>query len=123
MPPALRSFSLELIMMGNNKHVIYLLFISIFVLSNIIRDSNAKSSNTTSTTFEDYLELRKKLIDQENESFLGSEIELTQNENLFNELLMSRKIAELDSSFQTAEFPPSQPFYNVKDRIGKYNTY
>ena len=111
-------------MMGNNKHVIYLLFISIFVLSNIIRDSNAKSSNTTSTNFEDYLELRKKLIDQENESFLGSEIELTQNENIFNELLMSRKIAELDSSFQTAEFPPSQPFYNVKDRIGKYyNTY
>ena len=111
--------------MGNNKHVIYLLFISIFVLSNIIRDSNAKSSNTTSTTtFKDYLELRKKLIDQENESFLGSEIELTQNENIFNELLMSRKIAELDSSFQTAEFPPSQPFYNVKDRIGKYyNTY
>ena len=95
------------------KLVIYLLFISIFVLNNI-RDSNAKSKS-----FKDYLELRTTLIDQENESFLGSEIELTHNENIFNELLMSRKIAELDSSFQTAEFPPSRPFYNVKDLIGK----
>ena len=49
MPPALRSFRLELIMMGNNKHVIYLLFISIFVLRIMAYFSKTVTSHVLNT--------------------------------------------------------------------------
>ena len=68
-------------------------------------------------SIEEYLNNREKLIAQENESFLGSDIELTPNEQTYNEILMSRKITELEASFESANFAPSQPFYKVKHLI------
>ena len=78
---------------------------------------------TEAISFEDYLNKRKELIEAEKESFLGAEIELTANEALFNDLLMQRKRTELESSFQSANFPPAVPFYNVKYQIEQSDVF
>ena len=78
---------------------------------------------TEARSFEDYLNKRKELIEAEKESFLGAEIELTANEALFNDLLMQRKRTELESSFQSANFLPAVPFYNVKYQIEQSDVF
>ena len=80
------------------------------ILSILIFKVSAKNIDT-------YMELRGQIIEQENEKFLGSELVLDEYETVFNEDLMSRKRMELLSSFYSADFPPSQYFYNVKDKI------
>ena len=68
-----------------------LFFFHILFINNLLF-VNAKS-------IEEYLNNREKLIAQENESFLGSEIELTPNEQTYNEILMSEKITELEANY------------------------
>ena len=74
-------------------------------------------------TVQEYDELRQKILDQENENFLGSELVLDTYETIFNDNLMARKRQELATAFSSGNFPPSQTFYNVKDQIEASNVY
>ena len=67
--------------------------------------------------FEDYLAKREILLNEENENFLGSELDLNQYEKSYNDELMLHKQSELKSSFDSADFPPSKDFYLVKAQI------
>ena len=71
----------------------------------------------TADLLEDYFAKRESLISEENENFLGSELDLNQYEKFFNDQLMLHKQSELKSSFDSADFPPSKDFYLVKKQI------
>ena len=64
-----------------------------------------------------YFKDRQRLLAQENNHFLGSDLKLDTHEVSYNEDLMKMKQFELAQAFHTANFPPSQFFYKVKADI------
>ena len=75
------------------------------------------ANNVCSKSVEEYMATRNQILETENSHFLGSDLELSSEENLFNVGLMGDKIEELTRSFFSSEFLPAQWFYLVKDQI------
>jgi adenosine deaminase CECR1 len=64
----------------------------------------------SSPNLAEYEESRAALLQKELELSLGWELDLTVEEEAFNQLLMAEKVKEMTESFQSARFPPSFSF-------------
>ena len=67
---------------------------------------------------QDYLAKRKVILSVENDHFLGSDLDLDNPyEKLYNQQLMMHKQSELNWSFDSGVFAPSNDFYFVRKHI------
>lgn len=65
-------------------------------------------------TFTKYQELREKLVSAHSEHSLGSDIQLSEREKMFNNILMEFKTDELSRGFQNPfNFTPSRHFFDI----------
>ncbi|KAF5290660.1 hypothetical protein FQR65_LT01950 [Abscondita terminalis] len=68
--------------------------------------------------FGDYYSDRDDLIKKEESFMLGADVQLTYNEKIVNEFLMTQKLREFDDGFANpGQFSPSRHFFEVRDAI------
>ena len=78
---------------------------------------------TNSDTFSDYKTLRNKILNREFDQHLGQDLYLSEPEIKVNNILMIRKLQELDEAIKTGEFLPAKSFYLSKENIEKSKIY
>ncbi|TRY79384.1 hypothetical protein TCAL_08086 [Tigriopus californicus] len=71
----------------------------------------------------DFYSERAAVLEAEANTFMGSELTLSPNEERVNKLLMQMKHTELDSAFESSSYPPAQSLFVSKSEIEASNVF